>query len=123
MTCIESGATTGGENPARARSETPRRPLSEPIRRNGHEPVRPAETNGHLPARPAEAASHVGSAQPGTSLPALISEAEALHAALADAKSRTARLIAGLRRHRKQSRLVTETLKSLRQLRLVETAG
>ena len=38
-------------------------------------------------------------------------------------KTTTARLIAGLRRQRKQSRLVNETLKSLRQLKLVETAG
>ena len=65
----------------------------------------------------------VGTEQPGTSLAALIQEAEALHATLADAKSRTARLISGLRRHRKQSRLVNETLKSLRQLRLVDAAG
>jgi hypothetical protein len=50
-------------------------------------------------------------------------EAESLHAALADAKSRTARLIAGLRRQRKQSRLVNETLKSLRQLRLQDVAS
>ena len=79
--------------------------------------------NAHAPARPAEASGTVGPEQPGTSLAALIQEAEALHATLADAKSRTARLIAGLRRHRKQSRLVNETLKSLRQLRLVEAAG
>ena len=50
-------------------------------------------------------------------------EAESLHATLADAKSRTARLIAGLRRQRKQSRLVNETLKSLRQLRLQDVAS
>ena len=53
----------------------------------------------------------------------MIQEAESLHAALADAKSRTARLVAGLRRQRKQSRLVGETLKSLRQLKLVDAAG
>jgi hypothetical protein len=64
----------------------------------------------------------VGPDQP-TSLAALIQEAEALHAALAEARSRTARLVAGLRRQRKQSRLVNETLESLRQLKLVETAG
>ena len=58
-----------------------------------------------------------------TSLAALIQEAESLHAALADARCRTARLIAGLRRQRKQNRLLNETLKSLRQLRLVEAAG
>ena len=75
-----------------------------------------------MPARRAETTRPDGTEQPGTSLAALIQEAESLHATLADAKSRTARLIAGLRRHRKQSRLVSETLKSLRKLRLVETA-
>ena len=92
--------------------------------RNGHEPA-PAGRgrDGRVPARPAEAGSTAGAEQPGTSLAALIQEAEALHAALADARSRTARLIAGLRRQRKQSRLVNETLRSLRQLQLVETAG
>ena len=64
-----------------------------------------------------------GTEPPGTSLAGLIQEAEALHASLADARSRTARLIAGLRRQRKQSRHLQETLKALRQLRLVETAG
>jgi hypothetical protein len=57
---------------------------------------------------------------PPTSLAALIQEAEALHAALADARSRTTRLIAGLRRHRKQSRLQGDTLRSLRELKLAE---
>ena len=90
--------------------------------RNGHEPAPATEGRNHAATRPAEAGSTAGTEQPGTSLAALIQEAEALHATLADAKSRTARLIAGLRRHRKQSRLVNETLKSLRQLRLVETS-
>ncbi len=104
------------------------------MRRNGHDPSRTAEANGHhsataaganghTPARPVETASPAGSDQPGISLAALIAEAESLHVALADARSRTVRLISGLRRQRKQSRLVNETLKSLRQLRLVETAG
>ncbi len=51
----------------------------------------------------------------------LIAEAERLHASLAEAKLGLARLIAGLRRHRKQSKLVSETLKSLRQLKLAES--
>jgi hypothetical protein len=53
----------------------------------------------------------------------LIQEAEVLHAALADARSRTARLIAGLRRQRKQSRLVQETLRSLRELKFQDVVG
>ena len=97
--------------------------MSEPARSHVPEPARPVGTNAHAPVRSAEASGTVGSEQPGTSLAALIQEAEALHTALTDAKSRTARLISGLRRHRKQLRLVNETLKSLRQLRLVETAG
>ena len=80
-------------------------------------------TGSRTSARPVVASSTAGTEQPATSLAALIQEAEALHTTLADAKSRTARLISGLRRHRKQSRLVNETLKSLRQLRLVDAAG
>ena len=121
---IESGAASGGEARVRdahrdheeAHDRTRVRGMA--TSRRGR--PRPMPT---APARPAETASTVGAEQPGTSLAALIQEAESLHAALADAKSRTARLIAGLRRQRKQSRLVNETLKSLRQLRLVETAG
>ena len=90
--------------------------------RDGHEPATAAEGRTRVRERPAEAGA-VAAEQPGSSLAALIEEVESLHAALADAKSRTARLIAGLRRQRKQSRLVNETLKSLRQLKLVETAG
>ncbi len=90
--------------------------------RNGHEPAPLADGRDRLPSRPAEPVGATAPEQPGTSLAALIQEAESLHATLADAKSRTARLIAGLRRQRKQSRLLQETLKSLRQLKLVETA-
>jgi hypothetical protein len=53
----------------------------------------------------------------------LIEEAAALHAALADARSRTARLVAGLRRRRKQSRLLGETLRSLRELKLQDVVA
>ena len=98
---------------------------------NGHAPASPAASrndaeprgsrNGMAP-RMAGNVTATGIDQP-TSPAALIQEAEALHAALADAKTRTARLIAGLRRQRKQNRLLNETLKSLRQLRLVEAAG
>ena len=85
--------------------------MSVPIQSDGHESAAPANGNGH-PA----------SDNPGTSLATLIQDAEALHATLTDARASMARLIAGLRRHRKQSRLVSETLKSLRQLKLTETA-
>ena len=94
---IESSAATGGggpcPDPPRDHEETHER-----TRRttNGHEPAPPAETRTRTSARPAEASGTAGTEQPGTSLAALIQEAEALHATLADAKSRTARLIAGL---------------------------
>ena len=57
-----------------------------------------------------------------TGLASLIQEAVALHEILADAKARTHRLIGALRRHRKQSKLLTSTLQSLKQLRLQEAA-
>jgi hypothetical protein len=120
---IESNEVSATESRIPTRPETPRSPMIEPVRSHVPEPTRPVGTNAHAPVRSAEVNGIVGTEQPGTSLAALIQEAEALHATLADAKTRTTRLIAGLRRHRKQSRLVNETLKSLRQLRLVETAG
>src|SRR6516225_1455029 len=91
--------------------------------RNGREPAPPAEGGTRLPARPAGAVATAGPDRPVTSPAVSIQEAESLHATLAEARSRTARLIAGLRRQRKQSRLVNETLKSLHQLMLVEVAG
>ena len=89
--------------------------------RNGHEPTRSAEDRNRQTTRPP--GSIPSAESPGTNLAALIQEAESLHATLAEMKSRSARLIAGLRRQRKQSRLLNETLKSLRQLKLVEAAG
>ena len=91
--------------------------------RNGREPAPPAEGGDRLPARPAEAVATAGPDQPGTSPASSIPEAEALHATLADARSRTARLIAGLRRQRQQSRLVQETLRSLRELKLQDVVA
>jgi hypothetical protein len=60
---------------------------------------------------------------PDGGLAALIREAEAIHAALADAKARANRLVGALRRHRKQTRHVEEALRSLRLLKLQEVAG
>ncbi len=123
VTRIESVTASGGESRIATRIETTRRPMSERAPRNGHESASPAEGRNNMSVRPAEAAGATGTEQPGTSLAALMQEAESLHATLAGAKSRTARLIAGLRRQRKQSRLVNETLKSLRQLRLQDVAS
>jgi hypothetical protein len=134
VTRIESGAAVGGDGRAPARSEAARSPTSEAVRWNGrdqgrpveahgHHPATTSEAHGHRPARRVETAGPAGHQSSGTSLAALIQEAESLHAALADAKSRTARLISGLRRHRKQSRLVSETLKSLRELKLQDVVA
>jgi hypothetical protein len=122
VTRIESKPATAAEDRVQPRAEPPRRPMNEPVEHEGAEPARPAVTGSRTSARPLVATGTSGT-EPATSLAALIQEAEALHATLTDAKSRTARLISGLRRHRKQSRLVNETLKSLRQLRLVDAAG
>jgi hypothetical protein len=49
----------------------------------------------------------------------LVEEAEALQGLLRDALARTTRLVGGLRQQRKQQRLVSSTLASLRQLQQV----
>jgi hypothetical protein len=123
VTRIESAAATGGEGRAPARPDNTRRTTTVGESRNGHEPARPAVGRNDVPPRPSDNGTTVNHEPQATSLAALIQEAQSLHAALADAKSRTARLVAGLRRQRKQSRLLQETLKSLRQLKLVENAG
>jgi hypothetical protein len=134
VTRIESSTAASGEKRTQPRSETLRTNVNEPVRGNGHQSARLAETNGHQSGKPVETNGHMptrsaatngisGAEQPGTSLAALIQEAEELHTALGEVKSRTARLIAGLRRHRKQSRLVQETLKSLRQLKLSDVVA
>jgi hypothetical protein len=58
-----------------------------------------------------------------TGLTALIREAEALHEVLADARSRTARLITALRRQKRRDRLVASTLTALKELKLQEVNG
>jgi hypothetical protein len=107
---IESSPTASSTGAERSDTENPRRTMKTLIQNNGHESAVPASSNGH-PA----------SDNPGTSLATLIQDAESLHATLTDARTSIARLIAGLRRHRKQSRLLSETLKSLRQLKLTES--
>ena len=86
--------------------------MSEPTPRARPEVARNGPTNG---------VDHTTSTG-ATGLAALIQEAVALHEALADAKTRTHRIIGALRRHRKQSKLVASTLQSLKQLRLQEAA-
>jgi len=80
----------------------------EPITRVGD------PTNGRPEATPDPAA---------TGLVALIREAESLHEALGEARTRSQKLIVALRRQRKQARLMAATLNTLRQLKLQEVAG
>jgi hypothetical protein len=58
-----------------------------------------------------------------TGLIALIREAESLHEALGQARTRSQKLVVALRRQRKQARLMAATLNTLRQLKLQEVAG
>ena len=58
-----------------------------------------------------------------TGLAALITEAEALHEALGQARSRARQLVVALRKQRRREKLVTSTLASLRELRLQDVAG
>ena len=53
----------------------------------------------------------------------LIDEAVALHAALGEARSRSARLVSALRGERRRSRLLASTIAQLRQIRLQDIAG
>ena len=116
---IESGTADGGERRTAAGPESPR---SVNESHHGHAPAPPAARRNSTSPGTAGIGGATGSDQP-TSLAALVQEAESLLAALADARSRTARLIAGLRRQRKQSRLVTETLRSLRELKLQDVVA
>ena len=81
---------------------------------------RPEAGPDTVPPVPNGTASDHGSA--GSGLAALIQEAVALHEALGEARTRTQRLIAALRRQRKQARLMSGALEALQQLRLQEVA-
>ena len=77
------------------------------------------QTNGHghgrLPS-PGESASGDNTAPGGTGFNALVEEAQALKEVLHDAYGRSARLVAALKRQKKQSKLMASTLAGLRQL-------
>ena len=107
---IESSAAASVASQELTQQETPRTIMSDRVRSNVQEPGIQASDNGHA-----------ASDSPGSSLASLIQDAEALHTTLTEARANLARLITGLRRHRKQSRLLHETLRSIKQLRLTET--
>ena len=107
---IESAHTGSADGPSETRRPTT--PMSEPTPKARHDASRNGSANGVGPTHGTGA----------TGLAGLIQEAVALHEALANAKTRTHRIIGALRRHRKQSKLVASTLQSLKQLRLQEAA-
>ncbi len=61
-------------------------------------------------------------AAPG-GMAALIVDAAVLHAALGEARLRSARLVSALRGERRRSRLLASTVAQLRQIRLQDVAG
>ena len=93
--------------------------MSERTDRDGNRPADDDPTGGTDRGSDTAAPGQGG----GNGLAALIEEAEALHAALGEAKARAGRLTVALRRHRKRERLVDSTLASLRALKLEEVAG
>jgi hypothetical protein len=86
--------------------------------------MRSRPENGHATRHDSEA-DHPAPTQIPTpdGLAALIPEAEALHEALFEARTRTGWLVVALRRYRKRERLVSTTLAALQGLKLPEAAG
>jgi len=70
-----------------------------------------------------EAQVTTGESPSSGGLTALIQEAEALNEVLTDARARSGRLIAALRRYRRRERLVSNTLASLKALKLQDVTG
>lgn len=95
-----------GQHPSPV-SNSPRKPVMSTNGPNHHPP----------PARPAPPAPPAAN---GTPPVPLVEEAEALQGLLRNALTRTTRLLAGLKQQRKQHRLVSSTLASLRQLQQVQ---
>jgi hypothetical protein len=81
----------------------------------------PIVTKTDSTERPNDTADRNGnSTNNGNGVGDLIQEAEALKVVLRDAFNRTHKLIVGIKRHRKHSRIVQTTLASLRQLQQVD---
>ena len=80
-------------------------------------PTPPANDNRHPPNGSAATPSASGSPpERGPGLDDLISEAEAIRAALQEAHARLGRLLAALKHQRRQARAVQAAVASLRQL-------
>jgi hypothetical protein len=100
--------------------------------RRANSPAKPADgagatgPRGDRPATgpgPADPSPAAGAGLGGAGLAGLIAEAEALAAALGEARARAGRLAVTLRRHRRRERQLAATLTALRQLRLPEPAA
>jgi hypothetical protein len=120
---IDSTSRPTGTETGREPVHTSREPMSE----RTYETQMPSSgraMSGHhdLHETPGTNGTEASNATTPTGLAALIQEAEALHETLGVARRQTGRLIVALRRHRKQERLVSATLASLRQLKLQEAA-
>ncbi len=101
--------TSAGDEPATQppKKERRRDDVSK-TQTNGH-------TNGHAPPRERDGDGHTANGN-GTGLGGLIAEAQALKEVLHDSYRRSARLVAALKKQRRQSKLMASTLHSLRQL-------
>ena len=73
-------------------------------------------TNGH--ATNGSPLPSAGRSERGQSIVDLITETEELRTVVLDASVRLARLLSGLKQHRRQSRAVQAAMQSLKQLRL-----
>jgi len=110
--------TSAGDEPA---TQPPKKERSqEPMAK---QPPVNGQSNGQLPQRGTSDNGHVtdeGHAKNGNGLSAPIAEAQSLKEVLHDAYGRAARLVSGLKRQRKQTRLMATTLASLKQLQQIE---
>ena len=108
-------------------NSAPSRPVTRPVANHqGESPVHEKKTPATSPPGVDDrAGAHNATVEgPGPGgLAALIQEAEALHDALADARTSAGRLTAALRRYRRRERLVSNTLASLKALKLQDVAG
>jgi hypothetical protein len=111
VTRIESAPMTPGPAHPPVETTITKVPMNERITQAGHDAGHPV-VHGTVP----------DPGPTGSGLAALIQEAVALHEALGDARTRTQRLIAALRRQRKQARLMSGALEALQQLKLQEVA-
>ena len=106
-------------NAEAVRIESPTTPVPSKPRTHRNRRSRNSMTTNHT--RVAHPKSKNGKEAPDhLSVEDLINQAEVVRSALREAVAKTSEVIAGLKRHRKQSRLVKSTLASLRQLQVLD---